>query len=496
MDTTNNDVQIAPGRRERRRPRHRWLKRIGLMIALSLVALVALRVWWSWEAGRRLRAKIDEYRAAGQPVLLQDFAMPSVADADNAALLLRKAAAALVEPDDVPISIADVIDAPQVVNERPKEVALLIEANAEALRLVRGVRAKPKADWGVRLASPVVNVTLPDLRPQKDLARVCCVAALYHHQQGSNHEAIAAVRDILDIADRVGQMGPFLIAHLVRLAITDLAVTAIEGIAYDLQVQAVINALEETALPAPHKQVQSLIAELLDQQEVRTGWKMACYGERLMLYDAGEIVSSTKGDLWWLFRPAFRLDTVRMMEYSTAAAHAGLAPDWPAADKLLPRYETAQSGVEMLTRLPSNLLLPALDNALVIHYHSLLRQRLAATALAIRLYAADHGVRPPTLDALVPDYLPMVPKDPFAADGRVICYRPDATPPVLYSVGTDGVDEGGRYAFEPGQTRDWDSADIVFFLDGHRPPHAATRMPSSQAVDDDVNQPGPERQPD
>ncbi|MFQ5807970.1 MAG: hypothetical protein ACE5I3_16110, partial [Phycisphaerae bacterium] len=236
--------------------------------------------------------------------------------------------------------------------------------------------------------------------------------------------------------------------------------------------------------------------ELLDEQAVRTGWEMACYGERLMQHDAGEIVSSTKRDLWWLFRPALRLDTVRMMEYSTAAAHAGLAPDWPTADKLLPRYETARSGVEMLTRFLSNLLLPALDNALVIHYHSLLRRRLAATALAIRLYAADHGAQPPALDALVPDYLPMVPEDPFAADGRVIAYRLDATPPVLYSVGTDGVDESGRYAFEPGQTRDWGSADIVFFLDGRRPPRAAAHTPSSQAVDDDVNQPGPERQPD
>jgi hypothetical protein len=77
-----------------------------------------------------------------------------------------------------------------------------------------------------------------------------------------------------------------------------------------------------------------------------------------------------------------------------------------------------------------------------------LERRFAAVMLAIRLYRADHaGAFPPSLDALVPAYLPRVPVDPAAGDGRPVKYLvikgglPDGGDrPILYSVGTDGVD--------------------------------------------------------
>jgi hypothetical protein len=74
--------------------------------------------------------------------------------------------------------------------------------------------------------------------------------------------------------------------------------------------------------------------------------------------------------------------------------------------------------------------------------------RLAAASLAIQLYRADHaGAFPPSLDALVPDYLPRVPQDPLSTGGEPIRYvvAKGALPgggdrPLVYSVGTDGVD--------------------------------------------------------
>ena len=67
---------------------------------------------------------------------------------------------------------------------------------------------------------------------------------------------------------------------------------------------------------------------------------------------------------------------------------------------------------------------------------------LAATQLAIRWYTRDHeGRLPPTLDALVPKYLPSVPPDLFASAGARIKYVPAATQPFVYSVGDNGVDD-------------------------------------------------------
>ena len=89
---------------------------------------------------------------------------------------------------------------------------------------------------------------------------------------------------------------------------------------------------------------------------------------------------------------------------------------------------------------------------------------MAGTALAIRLYEIDQGVRPRKLDDLVPEYLPAVPKDPFAEDNKPLRYLPNAPRPLLYSVGDNGTDQGGKSAEKPNKTPDWENFDIPFFL--------------------------------
>ena len=72
---------------------------------------------------------------------------------------------------------------------------------------------------------------------------------------------------------------------------------------------------------------------------------------------------------------------------------------------------------------------------------------LLLTTLALRAYRLAHGAYPPTLAALAPDYLHAVPADPFALSGP-LRYKPLGTRYVLYSVGPDGKDDGGRAIFD------------------------------------------------
>ena len=73
-----------------------------------------------------------------------------------------------------------------------------------------------------------------------------------------------------------------------------------------------------------------------------------------------------------------------------------------------------------------------------------LQRRAAAIALAVHLYRVDHDdAMPEALDALVPEYLPAVPRDPMAPDGRplgyIVCLWPDGSPRGLVtSLGDDG----------------------------------------------------------
>jgi len=84
------------------------------------------------------------------------------------------------------------------------------------------------------------------------------------------------------------------------------------------------------------------------------------------------------------------------------------------------------------------------------HSQARFRGRLEGTAvgLALERYRLAHGVYPEALDALVPDYLEALPVDRI--NGEPLHYRLGTDGPVVYSVGSDGDDDGGR---EPGKFR-------------------------------------------
>lgn len=69
--------------------------------------------------------------------------------------------------------------------------------------------------------------------------------------------------------------------------------------------------------------------------------------------------------------------------------------------------------------------------------------RLLAASLALRAYRLEHGKYPASLASLDSAGLKSVPRDPFGV-GQPLGYRPAGTSYVLWSVGPDGMDQGGN----------------------------------------------------
>jgi len=84
-------------------------------------------------------------------------------------------------------------------------------------------------------------------------------------------------------------------------------------------------------------------------------------------------------------------------------------------------------------------LIPNIDSIAVTMYTATAVDRLLQTECTLRLYFDDHHALPPTLNDLVPAYLPDVPLDPF--NGKPLRY--DAARGIIYSVGTSLKDLGG-----------------------------------------------------
>jgi len=65
------------------------------------------------------------------------------------------------------------------------------------------------------------------------------------------------------------------------------------------------------------------------------------------------------------------------------------------------------------------------------------------TQLALRAYFLNHHAYPQSLTQLTPSYIPSVPVDPFS-NGNQLTYKLNDTHYLLYSVGPDATDDGGK----------------------------------------------------
>jgi hypothetical protein len=89
------------------------------------------------------------------------------------------------------------------------------------------------------------------------------------------------------------------------------------------------------------------------------------------------------------------------------------------------------------------LLLPALQRLQEAYDRADQVERNLHVAFALAAYKKDTGRYPAKLDDLAPKYLAAVPGDLFS--GKSLVYRPDDRGYLLYSVGMNGKDDGGRW---------------------------------------------------
>ena len=86
--------------------------------------------------------------------------------------------------------------------------------------------------------------------------------------------------------------------------------------------------------------------------------------------------------------------------------------------------------------------------------------RLATTAFAVERFRHGQGRLPADLNELTPQFLANVPTDPF--DGAPLRYRRLSRGYLIYSVGIDRRDNGGREGSDFARFSDMFSYDITF----------------------------------
>jgi hypothetical protein len=94
-----------------------------------------------------------------------------------------------------------------------------------------------------------------------------------------------------------------------------------------------------------------------------------------------------------------------------------------------------------------DLLLPGISAVFSATERTIQERDAAEVAIALEIWHRRHGEWPASLDALVPDLLPAVPADRL--DGQPLRYVVRDSRPVVYSIGNDRNDDGGRPPTKP-----------------------------------------------
>lgn len=477
-------------------PRRRWLRRLGAAVIMLLVALVLLRVVAGFVTSRRLEAEIERIRTAGHPLLAEDFPPAEVAEEDNAALLYQQAIRSWVTPG------------PSLTWMRgrgmPVEDGQFLANNAVALRLVRRARSKPACDWGGGPPHPM-NQNNFRFGQHRMLAMNLGDTAVSLRRRGRHDEAVETIRDMFAMARNTAAPPTTIVSQLVAVSQHALGAERVESLGPSLDAGTDTSARRIVAV---------LIDELLHDRYLLDGMKDAYISERASMlamsrdildgrmlfpggrgWTAGMKPSWRERSLIVAVAPFFRADMARMLRFQREVLEQmdrwGESAEIRSSVRLA--FENYRSPFMSLTRGTISSMGSAIKSTLI----TVARRRMAAIALACRLYELDHGARPSRLSDLVPGYISMLPSDPFDPEGHTFRYLPGGTGtpvaekpadtglgrpwpmyadaavvessekdrrPILYSVGADGVDDRCRNCF--GIYGDWNSIglDVPFLL--------------------------------
>ena len=447
-------------------PRFWWLKRGVVIVIVGILLVLGLRLWWGWTANHQFEMLVADAHDRGEPILLGDFAAPAVPDDQNAADSLLHAAAA-IEIDSNANSFLMSWDGTPLTPADARQVNSFVSANPQFLQDVRRAYRQKPVDWKIPLTRPLILLKLSHLNGQRNVAEMTKAIAMRDHIAGDDSSAVELFQTILRQSDAVDAgPSPQLVSHLVAMGIRTLDTDLIRKLAPDLRIG---QSNDKRARLARPQQIQDLIRTLLDDHKYRDAAVRAMSGERMMQCDMFSpqgrpgLVDIPRD---WIIDPAVQMDLVRAARRTSQMIAAFKSTEYKTAKALIPALQTFRLPIEQAAHPYRTTGAENRPDAheVLLEFHAIVERQTAAVALAIRLYRVEHGdTWPRTINELVPRYLNQLPVDPMSDDGKPLLYHPDSSPPVIYSVGENGVDDGGN-AEDINQSAFASPSDWVFEL--------------------------------
>jgi hypothetical protein len=316
-------------------------------------------------------------------------------------------------------------------------VAEYLVDNQKALELLRKGAAIEHSRYPVDL-SKGFEALMPDLSNIRDGAKLLKLEAVLHAENGKPEQAVDSITSTFGLARSLSKE-PILVSQLVRIACQALAVSTLEH---------TINRTEFT-----DEQLVDL-GQTLVSAENPSAMTRAFAGERcagvnifkmpaaqiLRIIDGGSPPPAVVAIALYKFSGLADMDAVMYVDFMNDYLKAIQLPPHKRQDVV----DAVCDRVEAVSKIHILLwgFMPAFSRIIQIDVRNIAQLHTSRTGLAVQRYRLAVGKLPDTLAELIPTYLDAVPKDPF--DGKDLRYKKLETGFVVYSIGEDGNDDGGK----------------------------------------------------
>jgi len=390
--------------------RRRWVRRTAVAVLALLVLFAAAHTLLTVYFGLRLWGTLAELRARGEPLeIRQACAGPPVRPHENAAPLYVAARALIEEttPYDYP---------PDSEKWDLTAARQGLERDLGALQLILTATQRPQCQFDVRWEEGSTSL-LQYPAVKRQLARFVASAMIVAVETGEVEEAYR--RAVAGFAmSRHAAMEPSLISQLVSYGVDAIMAGAVKV---------------ALAKAPPSRQTQQALLAAFTNRDFVAEYVHALRGERALGLDQFRRGLGCRLTRPWLYAEEFAYLHVTNSLIASAAQ-----PFRPKDDPQPDRIVVSAPRFAPLTRM----MLPTLARFKMERDKMLANRSLLQTAIALEVYRAEKGRYPETLALLRKEFPDVASEDVFS--GKALVYRLEGDGFLLYSLGPDCRDDGGR----------------------------------------------------
>ncbi len=443
----------------------RYKVRISHIFILLFLIIAAAFAFFRYNTKRELNKRLEAIRAAGEPVtfaeLNQFYSIPF--DVENSAYIILDAAAYYKEPNDLallPIIGTGKLPArSESMRVDTKEIiSQFLADNQKCLELLHKT-------IGLEYGRYPVDFTLgngtkiPHLSEMRQLAQLLQLDAILATENGKSDTAFNSIKSIFSATESLNKE-PVMVSQLVRISCQLLGVSVIE------------YTLNRTDFS--DGQIVELCAMLKDIED-SNGILFAILGERtfalnMLMYPKSmyfNFSASNNSSNFLSLPPVLFLYKVAGLNESDAILLIDYIDDVIKTLEL--PLEQRKEASKVLDKKHNNIpkknilfrkFAPSLGRSITSDLRNIALIRSSRTALSVQRYRLKNNKLPDSLNGLVPDYLESVPLDPY--DGKEIRYNKLDKGFVVYSIGKDQKDDGGK---EDPKDKSDSTYDITFIVE-------------------------------